>query len=167
MKIYLNLIFITFLFYVNADENGWADTPISEFIEILQSSNINNARDYIQFLSNEGKDLGFPSLKEITLIHPKWNWDDLSKGAKNNTQGSTSVLSKNHDSSFMKYESFTLLMEMEDIHDDTSYQLWYEENRNISNVPKFPEEAYPEFNIWQVLQEPQQKTIPQPKTKLN
>ena len=162
MKNYLYLIFITFLFYVNANEMNWGSISDSEFKTILQNLNINNTADYIQFLRNEGKDLGFPSLKEIPLIYPnKWkSFDDFFGVTQDNTQNSTRISSKNHEVSFMKYKAFILLMEVEGISDDNNYQLWYEDHRYIFNVPQFPDEVYPEFTSWKVLQEPQSKTKP-------
>ena len=166
MKTYVNLIFITFLFYVNADEMHWTSNSRSEFKATLRNLNISNTVDYIQFLADEGKDLGFPTLKELPLIYPDEGkgLDDLFKGTPNNTQFSKNILKK-HEVSFIKYTAFIFLMEAQGIRDDNSYQAWYEDNRDIFNVPRFPEEVYPEFKNWKILQESQPKTKSQLKTK--
>ena len=157
MKTYLYLIFIIFSFYVYTDEIDWT-MSYSEFQTELQSFNITSKADYIQFLTFEGKDLGFPSTRQIPQIYSgEWkNWDDLFGTAQNDTPN---VSSKESKTSFIKYKVFISLMKADGIDNHENYQVWYEENQDIFNVPRHPEEVYPEFKDWKVLQE----TSPQPK----
>ena len=156
MKTYLYLIFIIFSFYVYTNEIDWT-MNYSEFQTELQSFNIKSKSDYIQFFMTEGKDLGFPSTRQIPQIYSdEWkDWNDLFGTVQDD---SPSVSSKNSETSFITYKVFISLMKADGIDNHENYQVWYEENQDIFNVPRHPEEVYPEFKDWKVLQE----TSPQP-----
>ena len=151
MKTYLYLIFIIFSFYVYTNEIDWT-MNYSEFQTELQSFNIKSKADYIQFFMTEGKDLGFPSTRQIPQIYSdEWkDWNDLFGTVQDN---SPSVSSKNSKTSFITYKVFISLMKADGIDNHENYQVWYEENQDIFNVPRHPEEVYPEFKDWKVLQE--------------
>ena len=108
--------------------------------------------------------MGFPSTRQIPQIYSnEWkDWDDLFGIVQSDT---SNVSLKDSKTSFIQYEVFNSLIKADGIDNHENYQLWYEENRDIFNVPKHPEEVYPELKDWKVLQEtsPQPQPKPQPK----
>ena len=166
MKSYVYLIFIIFSFCIDANE---MDAPPSyhEFKTTIQNLNISSEAEYVQFFITEGRELGFPSLKQIPKIYAdEWKgWDDLFKNANKDSQDSSRIPVKESGSRWLTYNSFITLMRTEGIDNSEDYRNWYLENRDFFNVPEYPEEVYPKFKNWgRELQEaktqPEQKPSP-------
>ena len=163
MKNYLYLIFIIFSFCVDANE---INTPPSyfELKKTIRDLNIRNQSEYVQFFITEGRELGFPSVRQILQIYAdEWKgWGDLFENAHKDSQDSSISLKKS-GSRWITYHSFITLMRTEGIDNSADYRDWYAENRDTFNVPEHPEEAYPKFKDWErELQESQPQTVQKP-----
>ena len=167
MKSYVYLIFIIFSFCIDANE---MDAPPSyhEFKTTIQNLNISSEAEYVQFFITEGRELGFPSLKQIPKVYAdEWKgWDDLFKNANKDSQDSSRIPVKESGSRWLTYNSFITLMRTEGIDNSEDYRSWYVENRGMFNVPEHPEEVYPKLKNWgRALQEDQPQSVQKPSPK--